>query len=111
MPTQPDQSADMDVLRTVQRMYPLADVGLVHRLDRPVSGALIVALNTLALAGMNALFREHQVRKTYLAIVEGVPAETFTLEHRIEQDGRWRKARDRCERRSGQASCEADGTR
>ncbi|MBP6391489.1 MAG: RluA family pseudouridine synthase [Flavobacteriales bacterium] len=93
MPTQPDQRADLDALSIVQRMYPAADIGLIHRLDRPVSGVLVLALNAIALAAMNALFRERQVRKTYLAIVEGVMPVTFTLEHRLEQDARSRKAR------------------
>lgn len=43
-------------------------VGVVHRLDRPVSGVVLLAKTSKALARMNELFRSNQTRKTYLAI-------------------------------------------
>ena len=44
-----------------------------HRLDRPVSGLVTFARTSKALERMNKLFRDQEVRKTYLAIVEGTP--------------------------------------
>ncbi|MBC6401950.1 MAG: RNA pseudouridine synthase [Ekhidna sp.] len=44
-----------------------------HRLDRPVSGLVTFARTSKALERMNNLFRGQEVKKTYLAIVEGVP--------------------------------------
>jgi 23S rRNA pseudouridine1911/1915/1917 synthase len=41
----------------------------VHRLDRPVSGIVVMALTGKALSRMNALFATHALRKTYWALV------------------------------------------
>ena len=49
-------------------------LGVTHRLDRPVSGAVVFAKTSKALSRMNEMFRNGQVRKTYWAIVKGVPA-------------------------------------
>lgn len=51
-------------------------VGLVHRLDRPVSGVVLLAKTSKAAARLSAQFRDGQVEKVYRAIVEGrVPDE------------------------------------
>ena len=44
-------------------------LGVPHRLDRPVSGAVILSQTSKALARMNAMFRNGEVRKTYWALV------------------------------------------
>ncbi|GAB4233990.1 MAG: RNA pseudouridine synthase [Ekhidna sp.] len=44
-----------------------------HRLDRPVSGLVTFARTSKALERMNKLFRDHEIVKSYLAIVEGTP--------------------------------------
>jgi 23S rRNA pseudouridine1911/1915/1917 synthase len=46
-------------------------LGVVHRLDRPVSGAVIFARTSKALARMNAMLQKREVRKVYWAIVAG----------------------------------------
>lgn len=46
-------------------------VGLVHRLDRPVSGIVLFARTSKAAARLSEQFREGTVCKTYRAIVEG----------------------------------------
>ncbi len=48
--------------------------GLVHRLDRGTSGAMVVAKNDAAMAALVAQFKARAVEKTYLAIVHGAPA-------------------------------------
>ena len=51
-------------------------LGLVHRLDRPVSGVVVLARTSKAAARLSAQFRARQVQKTYWALVEGkIPAE------------------------------------
>ena len=51
-------------------------VGLVHRLDRPVSGVVLLARTSKAAARLSAQFRDGLVAKVYRAIVEGhVPDE------------------------------------
>lgn len=58
-------------------------LGVVHRLDRPVSGAVLFAKTSKALPRLNKLFSTHeQVSKTYLAIVASRPqADEGTLTH------------------------------
>ncbi len=46
-------------------------LGVVHRLDRPVSGAVIFARTSKALARMNELLKRREIRKVYWAIVRG----------------------------------------
>jgi len=59
-----------------------AFLGVVHRLDRPVSGVILYARTSKALARLNKMFSSRQVRKTYLAIVgERPPADETTLTH------------------------------
>lgn len=50
-------------------------LGVVHRLDRPTSGALIFARTDKALSRLNKMLREQQIKKTYWAIVEKIPAQ------------------------------------
>lgn len=50
-------------------------LGIPHRLDRPVSGVIVFARNSKAAARLAEVFRERRVRKTYTAVVEGVPNE------------------------------------
>ena len=47
--------------------------GIVHRLDKDTSGVLLLAKTPAAQAKMNAAFEARQVKKTYLAITDGVP--------------------------------------
>ena len=46
---------------------------LVHRLDRDTSGVLLVARTRKMAADLGEIFRSRQARKTYWALVEGVP--------------------------------------
>lgn len=48
-------------------------VGVVHRLDRPVSGLVVFAKTSKALSRLNEMFKKSEVRKTYWAIVKNRP--------------------------------------
>ena len=50
--------------------------GVIHRLDRPVSGLVVFAKTSKALERMNDLFRKGEVKKTYWAIVKARPPQT-----------------------------------
>ena len=58
-------------------------LGVVHRLDRPVSGVVLFAKTSKALPRLNKMFAEHnKVNKTYWAIVQNRPREPQgTLTH------------------------------
>ncbi|MBC8231929.1 RluA family pseudouridine synthase [bacterium] len=49
--------------------------GIVHRLDKDTSGVLVVAKNDFAHQSLAAQFKEHQVKKIYLALICGIPAQ------------------------------------
>lgn len=48
-------------------------LGVVHRLDRPVSGAVIFARTSKALTRLNSLLKNHEIKKTYWAVVKNKP--------------------------------------
>ncbi len=50
-------------------------VGVPHRLDRPVSGLVVLAKTSKALSRLNEMFRNGEVKKTYWAIVKDCPKE------------------------------------
>lgn len=64
-----------------------AYLGVVHRIDRPVSGVVIFARTSKALSRMNEMFREKKVKKTYWAVVKNRPVEDHgTLIHYLKKD-------------------------
>lgn len=62
-------------------------LGVVHRLDRPVSGCVVYARTSKALSRLSELFRTREVRKTYWAIVsDRPPAEEGTLSNYLKKN-------------------------
>lgn len=62
-------------------------VGLVHRLDRPTSGVVLLARTSKAASRLSAQFREGKVEKVYRAIVEGTcPHESGTWTDTLRKD-------------------------
>ena len=67
--------------------------GVIHRIDRPVSGVVMMAKTSKALSKMNELFREDKIRKTYLALVNGVPEEAEkTLKNVLRKNAKTKKS-------------------
>ena len=68
-------------------------VGVTHRLDRPVSGLVVFAKTSKALARLNDMFRNGEVKKTYWAIVKDCPPETEgTLVHYLVRNEKQNKS-------------------
>lgn len=66
--------------------------GLVHRLDRGTSGAMVVAKTIHAHEHLTKSFARREIKKTYLALVVGIPPEKGVIEEDIgESAGRDRK--------------------
>ncbi|HBB92618.1 MAG: RNA pseudouridine synthase [Bacteroidetes bacterium GWF2_49_14] len=62
-------------------------LGVVHRLDRPATGVVVFARTSKALTRMNEMFKGHEVKKTYWAVVKNRPAEEEgTLVHYLHKD-------------------------
>ena len=71
-----DESLDNKVRAYIKEKYNKpGDVflGVVHRLDRPVSGCVVYARTSKALKRLSELFRTREVRKIYWAIVSDMP--------------------------------------
>ena len=62
-------------------------LGLVHRLDRPTSGVVVLALTSKAAKRLSEQFRVGSVRKIYWALVEGKTPADGTLVDRIHRHG------------------------
>lgn len=66
--------------------------GVVHRIDRPVSGLVVFARTSKALERLNRMLRDGEIHKTYWALVEGHPRKNEALlENMLVSDGRINK--------------------
>lgn len=77
---QGDKTGDMPLSEKIKNYIKQRDnkpgnvfCGVIHRLDRPVSGLIIFAKTSKALSRFNELFREKTISKTYLAVVKNKP--------------------------------------
>jgi 23S rRNA pseudouridine1911/1915/1917 synthase len=62
-------------------------VGTVHRIDRPVSGIVLFAKTSKALARLNQLFQTKEIQKTYWAVVKNKPKNSEgTLIHYLKKN-------------------------
>lgn len=88
---QGDKTGDEPLVESLKRMIKERDVkpgnvflGVVHRLDRPVGGAVIFAKTSKALSRLNDMLRNGEIHKTYWALTRGLPPkEADTLTHWI----------------------------
>ncbi len=88
---QGDKTGDIALTDKVKNFIKIRDkkpgnvfCGLVHRLDRPVSGLVILAKTSKGLSRLNEVFREGKIEKYYLAVVKNrPPKEKDTLVHYI----------------------------
>lgn len=64
-------------------------LGVVHRVDRPVSGVVLFARTSKSLIRLNQMFQDKTIRKTYWAVVkERPPKDSDTLVHYIVRNTR-----------------------
>jgi 23S rRNA pseudouridine1911/1915/1917 synthase len=71
-----DESLDDKVKKYIAQKYNKpngAFLGVVHRLDRPVSGVILFAKTSKALERINQLFKSREMHKTYYAVVRNKP--------------------------------------
>lgn len=88
---QSDETGDEPLIDKVKQYIKVRDnkpgnvfVEVIHRIDRPVSGVVLMAKTSKGLSRMNELFRDGKVKKLYWAIVGNMPPkETDTLKHHI----------------------------
>lgn len=80
VPVQEDTTGDADLLSLLKEDVKVrynkpgnVYMGLVHRLDRPVGGAMIFAKTSKAASRLSDNVRTHSFRKVYLTVVHGKP--------------------------------------
>lgn len=78
IPVQEDSSKDINMLSLLKEYRKInenkpgeAFIGLVHRLDRPVSGIMVFAKTSKAASRLSEQIRQNTFHKTYLAVVSG----------------------------------------
>ena len=78
IPSQGDKTGDIDMLSIIKdyliKKYNKpgdAYLGLVHRLDRPTGGVMVFAKTSKAASRLSEQVRNHEFKKSYLAIVDG----------------------------------------
>ena len=91
-----DPSLDSEVRKYIARKYNKPGevyLGVVHRLDRPVSGVLLYTRTSKSLERLNEIFRTRQVKKVYYAIVkEQPPEEEATIRHFLKKNEKQNKS-------------------
>ena len=99
IPVQADKSGDSDLLTVLKEDLKVryqkpgnVYLGLVHRLDRPVGGAMVFAKTSKAASRLSDMFRRRVVERSYLSVVHGVPKQKKgQLVHYLHKDKRENK--------------------
>lgn len=66
-------------------------LGIVHRLDKDTSGAMIIAKDEKTRVLLSEMFKRKEIRKVYNCLVHGIIDSRGTIKTRIERDVRYRK--------------------
>ncbi|WP_084172036.1 RluA family pseudouridine synthase [Atopococcus tabaci] len=94
IPVQEDSSRDLDMLTLLKQDLKIRHqkpgnvyLGLVHRLDRPVGGAMVFAKTSKAASRLSDMIRRQAMERRYLAVVHGTPEKKKgELEHYLYKD-------------------------
>ena len=94
LPTQPDDSGSDSLVNQVKKWIKLeynkpgnVFLGLIHRLDRNVSGVVLFARTSKAASRLSEQFRKKTIKKVYRTIVEGSPSpKQTTLSHYLRKE-------------------------
>ena len=94
VPMQEDESKDLDVIRFAKEYLRVkynkpgnVFCGLVHRLDRPVGGVVVLAKTSKAASRLSDSVRTHKMTKKYCAVVVGkLPKEKILIDYLIKDE-------------------------
>lgn len=89
MLSQEDKTKDIDILTLLKKKIKIRDkkpgnvfLGLVHRLDRPVGGVMVLAKTSKCASRLSDQMRRGEFKKTYMGVIHGVPkTRASTLEN------------------------------
>ena len=94
VPTQPGKGHLSDTVlnglfavygHELQNLGRKRDFGLLHRLDLPVSGVLLVGRTPIGYDQLRSQFVDREIEKTYLCLVHGQPKKSGSVEHPIRE--------------------------
>lgn len=93
---QSDADGDLGLEDTIKDFIKIRDnkagavyLGVIHRIDRPVSGVVLFAKTSKALVRMNETIKKREITKHYLTIVERAPKEeSAELRHYIKRNSK-----------------------
>lgn len=99
IPVQEDRTRNLDLLTVLKNDLKVryqkpgnVYLGLVHRLDRPVGGAIVFAKTSKAASRLSDMIRRRTIERKYYAVVHGVPKEkTGQLVHYLYKDNQKNK--------------------
>ncbi|MBZ6526380.1 RluA family pseudouridine synthase [Aerococcaceae bacterium DSM 111021] len=94
IPVQEDTSKDLDLFNYLKKFIKVRDnkpgnvyLGLIHRLDRPVGGAMVFAKTSKAASRLSNTLRKHELNRYYLATVMGkLPKKEDKITHYLWKD-------------------------
>ena len=93
IPVQSDISKDEDLTTMIKKYIKQkynkpgnVYLGLVHRLDRPVGGIMVFAKTSKAAKRLTDQIKNHEIKKTYLAVLEGKAKKEDTLIDKLKKD-------------------------
>ena len=93
VPVQSDKSGGEDLLTMLKKYLKKkynkpGDVylGLVHRLDRPVSGVMVFAKTSKAASRLSKQIQKHEFKKIYMAVIEGKVSESGVFKDKLKKD-------------------------
>ena len=94
VPMQEDESKDLDVIRFAKEYLRVkynkpgnVYCGLVHRLDRPVGGVVVLAKTSKGASRLSDSVRTHKMTKKYCAVVVGkLPKEKILIDYLIKDE-------------------------
>lgn len=89
--SQPDHTGDADVLSLCKEYLNNQNsgssyLGLVHRLDRPVGGLMLLAKTSHAAKKLSRQIKDRTIQKTYWAVTFGEPPQNSALTHHLIKD-------------------------
>ena len=95
--SQKDESGNQNMVDMLEEYMSVNNkkgrIYVVHRLDKSVGGVMVFGKNTQAAAGLSTAIQEHNFTKEYLAVINGVPEESFgTYEDLLFKDSRKNKS-------------------
>lgn len=106
---QGDKTGDISLCESLKEFIKKRDnkpgnvfLGVVHRLDRPVGGAVIFAKTSKALTRLNEMLRNGEIHKTYWAITRNrPPKEEDTLTHYLSTNEKINKSHCSSKQKNG----------